>query len=221
MTTVSPPQGAGRLLQWRFWPHLAAWLPALWLLWAWRTGGLGVNPIQAATQFSGRTALTLLLLSLACTPLNTMLRWRRVLAWRRPLGLSAFIWAGGHLLFFVWVDYSLDWRALRLDVGTKPYVWVGALTLLILSALALTSHRWWMARLGRNWKRLHRLAYAALLLALVHYFWAVKGNFWGLSGDTGLPLVYTLVALVLLAARLPFVRRWRTGSKDAPHAFRG
>ncbi len=191
----------------RVFPHAAAWLPAVWLLWAWNTNGLGVNPVQEATRFSGRTALTILLFSLACTPLSIITGWNKALAWRRPLGLYAFTWAVGHLLFFVWVDYGFDWVSLRLDVGTKPYVWVGSLTLAILAALALTSHRWWMARLGKRWKRLHRLVYLAAVLALVHYFWVVKGNFLGLSGSIGLPLLYSAVLTVLLALRLSPVRR--------------
>ncbi len=191
----------------RFWPHLAAWLPGLWLVWAWQSGNLGINPIQAATQFSGRTALTILAFSLACTPLNTLFGWRFVLPWRRPLGLYAFVWATVHLLFFVWVDYGLDWAALHLDVGSKPYVWVGALAMIVLVALALTSHRWWMVRLGRRWKALHRLVYPAALLVLVHYFWVVKGNFLGLSGDVGRPLGYTAVIVLLLVLRVSAVRR--------------
>ncbi len=198
-------------------PHLVAWLPALWLAWAWQSGNLGINPIQAATRFSGRTALTMLAFSLACTPLDTLFRWRFVLPWRRSLGLYAFAWAAGHLLFFVWVDYGLDWQSLRLDVGSKPYVWVGALAMLILVALALTSHRWWMARLGRRWKGLHRLVYAAALLVLVHYFWVVKGNFLGLSGNVARPLGYTLLIVLLLVLRVGAVRRavtrWRAGGR--------
>ncbi len=197
----------------RAFPHAAAWLPALWLLWAWYADALGVNPIQAATRFSGRTALTLLLLSLACTPFHILSGWNKVLSWRRPLGLYAFAWAVGHLLFFAGVDYGFDWGSLRLDVGTKPYVWVGSVTISILAALALTSSRWWMARLGKRWKRLHRLVYLAGILALVHYFWVVKGNFLGLSGSIGLPLAYSAVLSVLLFLRLSPVRRavrkWR------------
>lgn len=189
-------------------PHLAAWLPALWLAWAWQSGNLGVNPIQAGTQFAGRVALTILAASLACTPLNTLSGWRPVLSWRRPLGLYAFAWATGHLLFFVWVDYGLDWVSLRLDVGTKPYVWVGALAMLILAALALTSHRWWMKFLKRGWKTLHRLVYLAAVLVLVHYFWVVKGNFLGLSGGIDRPLAYSVVIALLLMLRIAPLRRW-------------
>ncbi len=214
-------RAAVRFEQWV--PHLAAWLPALWLAWAWQSGGLGVNPIQAGTRFAGRTALSLLAFSLACTPLNTLFGWRKALAWRRPLGLYAFAWAVGHLLFFVWVDYGLDWNALHLDVGSKPYVWVGALVMLVLAALALTSHRWWMARLGRRWKALHRLVYAAALLTLVHYFWVTKGNFLGLSGNVARPLFYSALVVFLLALRLTAVRRaltrLRLRGRSARQAF--
>jgi len=37
---------------------------------------LGANPLQAMQQRTGRLAITLLVLSLACTPLSNMLGWR-------------------------------------------------------------------------------------------------------------------------------------------------
>jgi len=48
--------------------HIFAWLPLSILIWAYLTDNLTVNPIQAATQRLGDTALVMLLLSLACTP---------------------------------------------------------------------------------------------------------------------------------------------------------
>ncbi|GAB4530440.1 MAG: ferric reductase-like transmembrane domain-containing protein [Anaerolineales bacterium] len=201
-------------------PHLAAGLPALWLAWAWQGDALGINPIQAATQFSGRTALTMLAFSLACTPLHTLFGWRYVLPWRRSLGLYAFVWAAVHLFFFVWVDYGLDWAALHLDVGGKPYVWVGALAMLILAALAFTSHRWWMKHLKRRWKALHRLVYLAAALVLVHYFWVAKGNFWGLNGNIVRPLIYSAAVGLLLALRVPAIRQRLVRLRGHVHAAR-
>ena len=47
-------------------------------------------------------------------------------------------------------------------------MYFGLAAFLILTALALTSHRPAMKRMGRNWKRLHRLVYLAGILVVLH-----------------------------------------------------
>jgi len=104
---------------------------------------------------------------------------------------------------------------LRADLDTKPFIWVGASALLILAALAATSFVVWKRRLGKNWKRLHRLVYVAVLLVVVHFAWARKANLATLSGDIALPLAAGVVAAILLVLRLPAVRRWISGRRRA------
>ena len=113
-----------------------------------------------------------------------------------------------HLLVLVGLDYGFALRLLRADLTGKPFIWVGAAALLILAALAATSFPAWKKRLGKNWKRLHRLAYLAVILVVVHFAWARKGNLTALSGDILQPLAFGSVAIGLLALRLPGVRRW-------------
>lgn len=195
--------------------HAGALLPALWILAALAGGGLTVNPYQAVEQRTGRVALILLILTLACTPANLLFGWRWALRHRRTLGLYAFAYAGAHLLILVGFDYGFAFRLLRADLSGKPFIWIGAGALLVLAALAATSFPVWKKRLGRNWKRLHRLAYAAALLALLHFFWARKGSLTSLSGDVLQPLGFAVVTLVLLALRIPSVRRRVAGSARA------
>jgi sulfoxide reductase heme-binding subunit YedZ len=72
---------------------------------------------------------------------------------------------------------------------------MGVSTYLLLLPLALTSTTWAIRKLGgKNWNRLHTLVYVAALTAAVHYWWKVK------TGVTT-PAPYTLVILLLLAAR--------------------
>lgn len=188
--------------------HGAALLPALWILTALAGGGQFVNPYQAVEQRTGRVALILLILSLACSPANLIFGWRWALRHRRTLGLYAFAYAAIHLIILVALDYGFALRLLRADLSGKPFIWIGAASLLILAALAATSFPAWKKRLGWNWKRLHRLAYLAALLVIVHFFWARKGNLATLSGDVLLPLSYGLAVVGLLILRLPVIRRW-------------
>lgn len=188
--------------------HGAALLPALWILTGLAGGGQFVNPYQAVEQRTGRVALILLILSLACSPANLIFGWRWALRHRRTLGLYAFAYAAIHLIILVALDYGFALRLLRADLSGKPFIWIGAASLLILAALAATSFPVWKKRLGRNWKRLHRLAYLAALLVIVHFFWARKGNLATLSGDVLLPLSYGLAVAGLLILRLPVIRRW-------------
>jgi len=187
--------------------HVLAWLPLLWLLAAYFSGRLSINPIQSAIQFAGRTAIWFLTLSLACTPLNHLTGWRRLLRWRRPLGLYAFLYAVLHLFLIVGVDYTWDIPFLWADFSAKPYIFLGAGAFLILASLAITSFDWWKKRLGKNWKRLHRLVYLAGLLTVIHFAWARKGNLWTLSGDILHPLLLGFLIAVLLALRLPSIRK--------------
>jgi sulfoxide reductase heme-binding subunit YedZ len=188
--------------------HVGALLPAIWILAAVARGDLTANPYQAVEQRTGRTALILLVISLACTPANLLFGWRWALRHRRTLGLYAFAYASAHLLVLVGVDYQFAFRLLRADLTGKPFIWVGAAALMVLAALAGTSFPAWKKRLGKNWKRLHRLAYLAVLLVVVHYVWARKGNLTSLSGDILKPLGFGLVALGLLFLRIPVIRRW-------------
>lgn len=186
---------------WRALAHFAGLVPLLAAAWlAWRHG-LGVNPVESLELWTGRAALVLLLLSLACSPASTLLGWRRALAARRTLGLYAFLYAAVHLGVFVAVDYGLDVALLRdAALPEKPFILAGAGSFAILLALAATSWPWSKRRLGRNWTRLHRLVYVAAALAALHYAWKVKA----LSAG---PVVVALVLVLLLAARLPPVRR--------------
>jgi sulfoxide reductase heme-binding subunit YedZ len=210
--------------------HIGAWIPLGVLVYDFFTGHLTINPIQAAEIRTGDIALTLLALSLACTPLFTLTRRSQVIKVRRALGLYAYMYAAIHLLIFTWVDYGLDLQLILQDVNKKPYIIVGLISFLSLSLLAATSFRSWQARLGKNWKRLHQLIYMIILLVILHFGWSVKGDFFRLRGDIFRPLAAGVIILLLLAFRLPAIRRSiarqrqvgktaeRQSGKDRPHA---
>ena len=186
--------------------HIGAWIPLAVLIWDFANDNLTANPIQEATFRTGKTALILLLLALACTPLNTLLGWKRLLPLRRPLGLYAFFYVCVHLLIFALVDYGLDWELIQQAIVEKRYVLVGFAAFLLLLPLAITSTKGWMRRLGKGWKKLHRLVYLAVSLAIVHFVWLVKA-------DIREPLVYGAIVAALLILRLPAIRRSLTSMR--------
>jgi sulfoxide reductase heme-binding subunit YedZ len=180
--------------------HVGALLPLAILIWDYYHNQLTVNPIQEMTFRTGKTALVLLVLSLAVTPVQTVTGVRKVIPLRKWLGLYAFFYAGIHFLIFVWLDYGLNWGLLQEAIFEKRYALVGFAAFLILIPLAITSTKGWMRRLGKNWKRLHRLVYLAGLLVVVHFVWLVKA-------DIREPLAYGVGIVLLLVLRLPPVRR--------------
>jgi len=187
--------------------HIGAWIPLAWLVWAYYTQRLTVNPIQDAMQRTGKYALVLLVLCLACTPLNTLFGWKGVIKVRRALGLYSFLYATTHFLILSGWDYQFNFKFLYADFRGKLYIWVGVAALLILLALAATSFRWTMKRLGKNWKRLHRLIYLAGVLVILHYAWAKKGDLFRLQGDIQQPLFFGLLVILLLVLRIPLIAR--------------
>jgi sulfoxide reductase heme-binding subunit YedZ len=190
--------------------NLGALFPLAWLLWDISQGNLSVNPIDDITDRTGKAALVLLMLSLACTPVNILLGFSQVITVRKTLGLYAFAYASLHLLNFVGLDYGFNLDLIFGDaLLTKRFVLAGLSTFVILVPLAITSTKWWMRRLGRNWKRLHQLVYAAGVLAVIHFLWLVK------AAERWEPLIFALILTLLLAVRIPLVRRTLVGLRQA------
>jgi len=184
--------------------HAGSLAPLAVLVYDFFSGNLSVNPIQDITLRTGKTALILLILSLAATPANTVLGFRQALKVRRPLGLYAFLYVSLHLLIFVGLDYLFDPALIRQAIFEKRYALAGFAAFLLLLPLALTSTKGWQKRMGKNWTRLHKLVYLAGGLAIVHYVWLVKA-------DIRVPLAYGAALGGLLLLRLPRVRKAAAG----------
>lgn len=183
---------------WRGAVFAAALLPPpLWFYQAW-TFALGPDPGKVLLDRLGQGSLILLLLTLSLTPLQRATHWSGWAALRRQLGLWCFAYACTHLAGYLLFVLGLEFARLGEELGEHPYILVGALTWGCLLPLALTSNCFSMRRLGKRWKPLHRLAYAALALALLHMLWVVRS-------DLGQWALYCAWALALLVARLPGV----------------
>ena len=193
--------------------HVYGWSVLVLLLIDLFTDNLTANPIQALEQRTGRHAITLLVLSLACTPLNTLFGWRELIKRRRALGLYALLYATIHVLIFV-TDYGIAWSLIFQNIIEKPYILVGALSFLMLIPLGITSFDIWKRRLGKNWKRLHQMVYLIAPLVALHYAWGKKGDFFRLQGEIIRPLIYASIIVLLLVMRIPQVRKALVSARD-------
>jgi sulfoxide reductase heme-binding subunit YedZ len=187
--------------------HIYAWSELALLIFDLLTGRLSANPIQDLERRTGRHAITLLVLLLICTPINTIFKWSEPLKRRRALGLYTFMYVTIHMIIFVDLDYGLAWSRFYQEVIQKPRLIVGFMAFLILIPLAITSFDIWKKRLGKNWKRLHQLVYLIAPLAVLHYVWSKKGNILTLQGEIAKPLIYGIIIAIFLIFRIPAVRK--------------
>jgi sulfoxide reductase heme-binding subunit YedZ len=170
-------------------------LPLVRLGWLGYQDALGPNPIEFLIRSLGTWTLTLLLATLAVTPLRRLSGFNALIRVRRMLGLFAFFYACLHFLAYVGLDQFFDMRAILADIAKRPYITVGFTCLVLLVPLAVTSTNAMQRRLGgRRWQQLHRLVYLIAAGGVVHYLWLVKK-------DITQPVLYGLVLLVLLILR--------------------
>ncbi|MCG7601312.1 protein-methionine-sulfoxide reductase heme-binding subunit MsrQ [Halomonas sp. McH1-25] len=188
------------ILAWRLLVFVAALAPILWWSYHVAIGAAGPEPGRYLLLNLGQGALILLLCTLSLTPLTRLTRWKGFSVIRRQLGLWTFGYGVLHLLCYLLFILGLNWTALGEDLQKRPYIIVGALALLILLALAVTSNRYAMRKLGKRWKPLHKAVYLVLALVLLHFLWIVRADLTEWS-------VYAAVALALMLLRIPTVAR--------------
>lgn len=164
------------------------------------TGDLGANPVEALQDHFGNWGLRFVLIALAVTPLRHITGRNWLTRFRRMLGLFAFFYVLLHFLVWLVLDQSLDPAAIGEDIFERPFITLGFVAFLLLTAMAATSTNGMRRRLGRRWQQLHYSVYAVGLLAVWHYWWQVKK-------DITEPLIYAAILSLLLGMRL--VHRWR------------
>jgi methionine sulfoxide reductase heme-binding subunit len=174
-------------------------------------GNLGPNVIEAVLNQTGLLALVFLVGSLACTPLKLLFGWTWPIRVRKLVGLMAFGYAVVHFLTYAVADQGLALRPILEDITKRKFIAVGFLALVLLVPLALTSTNAAVRRMGfPAWKRLHRLAYVAGALGVIHFVWRVKK-------DHTEPFIYGAVLALLLGIRaVDAVRNKRRRARPAP-----
>jgi sulfoxide reductase heme-binding subunit YedZ len=124
------------------------------------------------------------------------------------LGLFAFFYVSMHFLTWLVLDQGLLMSAIVEDIVERPFITIGFVALLLLTAMALTSTAGMRRRMGRRWNQLHYSAYVVGVLGVWHYWWQVKA-------DVREPLVYAVILAALLGHRVWWSRRRRARSRAA------
>ncbi len=180
-------------------------VPLLSLVWRAFYGDLGANPIEAITFFTGDWTLRFLLITLSISPLRQWFGLTGLLRFRRMLGLYVFFYACCHFSIWFIFDHALDFTDMFEDVFERPYITLGFSALMLLIPLAVTSNNAMLKKLGKRWKKLHKLTYLILVLGVLHYLWLVKADYLE-------PGIYAVIAVILLLHRLN-LKKWLSSPK--------
>ena len=175
------------------------------------SGQLSANPVEDILARFGNSAIRLIMVTLAVTPLRKIAGWNWLTRFRRMFGLFTFFYALMHFLTWLLLDRGLavdpafQWSAVLEDVTERPFITIGFTAILLLIAMAVTSTSGMRRRMGRRWDKLHYSAYAVGALGVWHYWWQVKK-------DTSDAWIYAVILAVLLGLRLYW--RWRKTNKS-------
>lgn len=159
------------------------------------TGRLGANPIEEIQDRFGIWALRFIMVTLAVTPLRRLTGWNWLARFRRMFGLFTFFYVLMHFLTWLILDQGVLLSAILEDLTERPFITIGFVALLFLTALAATSTNAMRRRMGRRWQTLHNATYLIGVLGVWHYWWQVKK-------DITEPLVYAVILAILLSARV-------------------
>ena len=188
--------------------HFAAGIIAFRIFWDfWHWLHLNSGWFQEMTFFTGKTAITFLVLSLACTPLVTLFGWTALNQLKKPLGNWGFGFVFVHFFLFS-IDFgflgdTFSAGAVVEEAIKKQYALIGSAGFLLLLPLFITSNKWSQKKLKKNWFKLHQLVYVINVLAVTHYIWV-----WLSKRALTEPIIYAVIVAFLLFLRVTQIRDW-------------
>lgn len=148
-----------------------------------------VSGAHIAVKQTGEWAIRWLTVILSLTPIAIVTGIKSRLFVRQAAGSFAFLYAALHFVFFC-IDKS--WIETFKEFGLV----MGLIATIIMAALAFTSNRKSMRLMRKNWKKMHRAAYVAGGLSIVHLL-LLKHADWA---------PYLAIMVVGFVLRLSFVK---------------
>lgn len=180
--------------------HVLCWLPLVYLVLAAQSRGLGADPQEKVLHLLGFWTLILLFSGLSITPIQKLFKLPYLVKFRRMLGLYAAFYLTLHVSAYFIFYLTMDITELFTEVIKRPYISVGMLAFVLMIPLVVTSNRVMQRKLGRRWKKLHRLVYPISILAIIHFIWQSKS-------DLNEPLIYAIWLIVMLGSRLFLINK--------------
>ena len=177
------------------------YLAALWIM---MLNGMntpmGWDPVKWTHHYLGDTAIRILLVTLAISPIRDITGWAPIVLIRRRIGLAAFFYATLHMLAYLGLDKQWSLVALAEDIAKRTYITLGMAALTAMIPLALTSTNGMIRRLGRKtWDRVHWLIYPLAIFAVAHNILMQKTLF------QVQPMTHAAILALLLGWR---IARW-------------
>lgn len=198
--------------------HVLLALPVLLLLYDWwlalggQDHGMTANPIEFTNRYLGDWAMRWIVLGLAISPAASLLKFQKLIKFRRMVGLWAFSYVCLHVTSYVALDHYFDWATIGGDIIKRTYITIGMACLIMLVPLALTSTANQMKKLGaKRWQKLHSLIYIVGPLVTLHYMMMAKGN--QLEPKLWMAGVFVLLGLRLIPL---LKKRLRSQEKTGP-----
>jgi len=150
-----------------------------------------VTGAHIAVKETGEWAIRWIVAVLCLTPFTILTGIKSRLHVRQAMGITAFVYAALHFLFFC-IDKG--WMATFKEFGLV----LGLVSTLMMMVLAITSNRKSIKFLRKFWKKIHRMAYLAGILAVLHVVLLEHGDW----------IPYALLLVVGFTLRLPVVKQW-------------
>ncbi len=174
-------------------------MPLVYLIYAVNNRLLGADPQEEMLHQLGLWTLIFLLIGLSTTPLNRVFKLSILVKYRRLLGLYAFLYLTLHIAIFFIFFLETNMIYLLDEILERPYITAGMLAALMFLPLVFTSTRKMQRRMGRNWKKLHKLVYPIAILGVIHFIWQSKS-------DLNEPLLYLIWLVFILGYRFYYTK---------------
>lgn len=167
----------------------------MYIVYATLTQNLGADPQKTILLMFGEWTFIFLLITLSLSVAKRRIGFKSAIKYRRMIGLFVMFYASLHLMSYYIFYLGLSFTELSSEIIERPYLILGFLGWCLLIPLTLTSTKYAMRKLKKNWQKLHYAIYLIALLAWVHFFWQVKS-------DINEVLLYGIILFGLLGERV-------------------
>jgi len=123
------------------------------------------DPIKYIYTVTGATAISILFFTTSIS-----LWFKKLVKYRRMIGLYGFFYAFLHMSNFLILDMELDIAFAFEETIDKPFIYLGMLSFLLLLFMAITSTK----KLFRKYNKYHKVLYIVLILTTIHFVMAQK-----------------------------------------------